>query len=136
MNRVELSRAPLTEAAYFAVEIDPASWEVVMLDQRRLPREVVYYRYRKPDEVVAAIRDMVVRGAPAIGISAAYALALQAHLERGDAKSFLIANGVASRVLNAARPTAVNLAWGGAPPGGRAAGGCVARSGNARDRPA
>ena len=75
MNRVELSRAPLTEAPYFAVEIDPVSWEIVMLDQRRLPREVVYYRYRKPDEVVAAIRDMVVRGAPAIGISAAYALA-------------------------------------------------------------
>jgi hypothetical protein len=41
MNRVELSRAPLTQASYFAVEIDPASWEIVMLDQRRLPREVV-----------------------------------------------------------------------------------------------
>ncbi|HET6331700.1 MAG TPA: S-methyl-5-thioribose-1-phosphate isomerase [Polyangiales bacterium] len=121
MNQVELSRAPLTEASYFAVEIDPASWEIVMLDQRRLPREVVYYRYRKPDEVVAAIRDMVVRGAPAIGISAAYALALQAHLERGDTKSFLVANGVASRLLNAARPTAVNLAWAIARMGRRAA---------------
>jgi methylthioribose-1-phosphate isomerase len=111
MNGVELSRAPLSEASYFAVEIDPASWEIVMLDQRRLPREVVYYRYTKPDEIVNAIRDMVVRGAPAIGMSAAYALALQAHHERGDAKSFLMSNGVASRVLNAARPTAVNLAW-------------------------
>ncbi len=111
MKHIELSRAPLTEAPFFAVEIDPRSWEIVMLDQRRLPREVVYYRYTKPDEVVAAIRDMVVRGAPAIGISAAYALAQLAHGERGDAKSFLVANGVASRVLNAARPTAVNLAW-------------------------
>jgi methylthioribose-1-phosphate isomerase len=64
---------------------------------------------------------MVVRGAPAIGIAAAYGLALQAHLERGDAKSFLMANGVASRILNAARPTAVNLAWAIARMGRRAA---------------
>ncbi|HKU39078.1 MAG TPA: S-methyl-5-thioribose-1-phosphate isomerase, partial [Polyangiales bacterium] len=111
MKHAELSRPPLTEASYFAVEIDPETWEIVMLDQRRLPREVVYYRYTKPDEVVVAIREMVVRGAPAIGISAAYALAQLAHGERGDAKSFLLANGVASRLLNAARPTAVNLAW-------------------------
>ena len=111
MSVVELSRAPLTEAPYFAVEIDPRSWEIVMLDQRRLPREVVYHRYTKPDQVVVAIKDMVVRGAPAIGISAAYALAQLAHGERGDAKTFLVANGVASRILNAARPTAVNLAW-------------------------
>jgi methylthioribose-1-phosphate isomerase len=107
----ELSRPPLTAAKHFAVEIDPASWQIVMLDQRRLPREVVYYRYDKPDQIVAAIRDMVVRGAPAIGISAAYALAQQAHLERGDAKTFLLAHGVASRHLGDARPTAVNLAW-------------------------
>jgi methylthioribose-1-phosphate isomerase len=70
---------------------------------------------------VTAIRDMVVRGAPAIGIAAAYGLALQAHIERGDAKSFLMANGVASRILNAARPTAVNLAWAIARMGRRAA---------------
>jgi len=107
----ELSRPPLTGAKHFAVELDPVSWHIVMLDQRRLPREVVYHRYGKPDQIVAAIRDMVVRGAPAIGISAAYALAVQAHLERGDAKTFLLAHGVASRHLGDARPTAVNLAW-------------------------
>jgi methylthioribose-1-phosphate isomerase len=111
MNAAQLSRAPLTAAPYFAVEIDPETWQIVMLDQRRLPREVVYYRYDKPDQIVTAIRDMVVRGAPAIGISAAYALALMAHRERGDAPTFLLANGVASRALGAARPTAVNLAW-------------------------
>jgi methylthioribose-1-phosphate isomerase len=111
MNAPHLSRAPLTAAKHFSVEIDPETWQIVMLDQRRLPREVVYYRYDKPDQIVAAIRDMVVRGAPAIGISAAYALALQAHRERGDAQAFLLANGVASRALGAARPTAVNLAW-------------------------
>ncbi|HET8934765.1 MAG TPA: S-methyl-5-thioribose-1-phosphate isomerase [Polyangiales bacterium] len=111
MNAPQMSRAPLTAASYFAVEIDPETWQIVMLDQRRLPREVVYYHYDKPDQIVAAIRDMVVRGAPAIGISAAYALALMAHRERGDAATFLLANGVASRALGAARPTAVNLAW-------------------------
>jgi methylthioribose-1-phosphate isomerase len=106
-----LSRAPLSEADYFAVEFDPETYEVVLLDQRKLPREVVYHRYAKPDGVAQAIRDMVVRGAPAIGIAAAYAMALQAHLERGDARAFLLANGIAGRVLGATRPTAVNLAW-------------------------
>lgn len=107
----QLSRPPLSEADYFAVELDPATSEVVMLDQRRLPTEVVYHRYQKPDQVADAIRTMVVRGAPAIGIAAAYGMALQAHLERGDARSFLLALGVAGRVLGATRPTAVNLGW-------------------------
>lgn len=107
----ELSRAPLSGADWFAVEYDPATDEVVMLDQRLLPGELLYRRYRKPDELVTAIRDMVVRGAPAIGISAAYGLALLARGEQGDAKMFLVANGVAGRALNATRPTAVNLAW-------------------------
>jgi methylthioribose-1-phosphate isomerase len=107
----ELPRAPLSLAGYFAVELDPEAGEVVMLDQRRLPREVVYHRYQKPDQVLEAIRDMVVRGAPAIGIAAAYGLALQARLERGNAQSFLLAHGIAGRMLGGARPTAVNLAW-------------------------
>jgi methylthioribose-1-phosphate isomerase len=93
------------------VELDPATGEVVMLDQRLLPGEVVYHRYSKPDEVAEAIRAMVVRGAPAIGIAAAYGLVLLAQQERGDAKAFLVAHGVAGRFLNATRPTAVNLAW-------------------------
>ena len=106
-----LSRAPLSGADSSAVEYDPETREVVMLDQRRLPTEVVYHRYQKPDQVADAIRDMVVRGAPAIGIAAAYALVLQAQREPGDVKSFLMACGVAGRVLGATRPTAVNLAW-------------------------
>jgi methylthioribose-1-phosphate isomerase len=121
LTRVELPRAPLSGADYFAVEFDPERGEVVMLDQRKLPSEIVYYRYTKPDQLVDAIRDMVVRGAPAIGIAAGYALALQARLERGDAKSFLLANGVAGKALGRARPTAVNLAWAIARMGRRAA---------------
>jgi methylthioribose-1-phosphate isomerase len=76
---------------------------VVFLDQRRLPAEVAEVECRSAREVAAAIRSMVVRGAPAIGIAAAYGYALAA------------ANGEdleeAERVLRAARPTAVNLAW-------------------------
>ncbi|MEZ4335349.1 MAG: S-methyl-5-thioribose-1-phosphate isomerase [Sandaracinaceae bacterium] len=113
MSRPELSRAPLSgpSQGFFAVEIEPETGEVWMLDQRRLPTEVVYHRYTKPDEVADAIRTMVVRGAPAIGISAAYALAQVAAAQRGDAASFLVANGAAGRVLDGTRPTAVNLAW-------------------------
>jgi len=109
--RPPLSRAPLSGAAYSAVEYDPADDAVVMLDQRLLPTQITYLRYKKPDEIADAIRTMVVRGAPAIGIAAAYAIAQLAAHEHGDAAMFLIANGVAGRVLSQARPTAVNLGW-------------------------
>ena len=76
---------------------------VVLLDQRRLPLEEVELRCTTAGEVAAAIKTMVVRGAPAIGIAAAYGLALAA--ARGDDV------GAADRVLRASRPTAVNLGW-------------------------
>ena len=111
MTTPSLPRAPLSGADYFAVEFDPERREVVMLDQRLLPGAIVYHRYQKPDQVAEAIRSMVVRGAPAIGIAAAYAMVLNAQLERGSPQLFLVANGVAGRVLGQTRPTAVNLAW-------------------------
>jgi methylthioribose-1-phosphate isomerase len=76
---------------------------VVLLDQRRLPGEVAYLECRTIAELAEAIRTLAVRGAPAIGIAAAYGIALAAaHGEDlGDAAS----------VLRASRPTAVNLAW-------------------------
>jgi methylthioribose-1-phosphate isomerase len=76
---------------------------VVLLDQRRLPDEVAEVRCATATEVADAIRDMVVRGAPAIGIAAAYGLALAAL--RGDDL------GEAEQVLAESRPTAVNLPW-------------------------
>ena len=76
---------------------------VVLLDQRRLPDEVVDVSCFSAAEVARAIRAMVVRGAPAIGVAAAYGLAL-ASLRGEDL-------GEAERVLAASRPTAVNLAW-------------------------
>ena len=76
---------------------------VVLLDQRRLPDEVVQLRCASAAEVADAIRAMVVRGAPAIGVAAAYGMALAD--VRGDDL------GEAERVLAASRPTAVNLPW-------------------------
>ena len=77
---------------------------VVLLDQRRLPDERVELRLESSAEVAEAIRSMAIRGAPAIGIAAAYGLALAA--ERGEDLD------VARAVLGASRPTAVNLAHG------------------------
>ncbi len=76
---------------------------VVLLDQRRLPDDVVEVRCGTPAEVAEAIRTMVVRGAPAIGVAAAYGMALAA--VRGDDLA------AADAVLRTSRPTAVNLAW-------------------------
>jgi methylthioribose-1-phosphate isomerase len=76
---------------------------VVFLDQRLLPLEEVDVDCFSAAEVADAIRTMVVRGAPAIGIAAAYGYALAA--ERGEDLA------AAERVLRASRPTAVNLGW-------------------------
>ncbi len=83
-----------------------------LLDQRRLPFEEVHLDCRSADEVAAAIRDLVVRGAPAIGIAAAWGVVLEAQLlaQAGQQVSLQILEPVLLR-LNAARPTAVNLAW-------------------------
>jgi methylthioribose-1-phosphate isomerase len=76
---------------------------VVFLDQRRLPLEEVEVECRSAAEVADAIRTMVVRGAPAIGIAGAYGYALAAG--RGEDLA------AAERVLRESRPTAVNLGW-------------------------
>jgi methylthioribose-1-phosphate isomerase len=77
--------------------------KVVLLDQRRLPDEEVELECTTVDELVVAIRELAIRGAPAIGVAAAYGLALAA--ARGDDVA------VAAASLASARPTAVNLAW-------------------------
>jgi methylthioribose-1-phosphate isomerase len=77
--------------------------KVVLLDQRRLPDEVVELECRTVDELVSAMRELAIRGAPAIGVAAAYGLALAA--VRGDDLD------AAAAALAGSRPTAVNLAW-------------------------
>jgi methylthioribose-1-phosphate isomerase len=72
---------------------------LLVLDQRRLPTEEVWLTCRSPEQVAKAIRSLAVRGAPAIGLAAAYGMALA-----GDRPA-------AAEALRSARPTAVNLAW-------------------------
>ncbi len=80
-----------------------------MLDQRMLPSREVWIEYRDAASVAGGIRDMVVRGAPAIGIAAAYGVALEAVNGPDDGMTERLEE--AGRVLIDARPTAVNLAW-------------------------
>lgn len=87
----------------------PVAWDgdaVVYLDQRLLPREVRYERARSAEELEAAIRSLAVRGAPCIGVFAAYGIAA---LRRGiaDDAEFL----AAAQRVRGSRPTAVNLSW-------------------------
>lgn len=84
---------------------------VRLLDQRRLPAEEVYVTLRSAPEVAEAIRQMVVRGAPAIGVTAAYGVALAASVAAAEGRDVRLEVEAACGVLVAARPTAVNLAW-------------------------
>jgi methylthioribose-1-phosphate isomerase len=78
--------------------------ELVLLDQRLLPAERVEQRYARWQDIAEAIRTMVVRGAPAIGVAAAYGVAVAARSARAELDA-------ACPGLIAARPTAVNLPW-------------------------
>ena len=83
-------------------EVTPIVWKgdrLELLDQRRLPDQTAWVTCRTAEEVAAAIRDMVVRGAPAIGCAAAFGVVLG----RGSDSSY--------EVLRKSRPTAVNLFW-------------------------
>jgi methylthioribose-1-phosphate isomerase len=83
-----------------------------MIDQRVLPAEFRYLRYASAEAVAEGIRDMVVRGAPAIGCAAAYGVALEALLRRdASVPDFARMMERGFEVLAASRPTAVNLFW-------------------------
>jgi methylthioribose-1-phosphate isomerase len=83
-----------------------------LLDQRKLPLLEEYIECRNADDVAAAIRDLVVRGAPAIGIAAAWGVALEARrLRELRERPSLQSLDASLHKLKAARPTAVNLAW-------------------------
>ena len=104
----------MRERLLAAEKVIAIKWQtgcLTLLDQRRLPIETCWLHYHSAADVAQAIRDMVVRGAPAIGIAAAYGLVLglRARLtEGGDWRSALEAD---FQVLASARPTAVNLFW-------------------------
>jgi methylthioribose-1-phosphate isomerase len=95
--------------------VEPIEWTregVVMLDQRRLPGEVVYHTYTDYREVARAIKDMVIRGAPAIGVAAAMGIALG--VEHSNAKTLAELRAEFPAICDAmarTRPTAVDLFW-------------------------
>jgi len=87
--------------------------KVVMIDQTKLPNELVFVEYDDYNQVADAIRNLVVRGAPAIGISGAFGLALAALQSNASTKENLLEDlEKAKKILFETRPTAVNLAWG------------------------
>ncbi len=94
--------------------VPTVAWEngaVVMVDQRRLPHEETFVRCRDHHEVAAAITDMVIRGAPAIGVAAALGLALGARNSASEGGTLRTEWDDICSTLSASRPTAVNLFW-------------------------
>jgi methylthioribose-1-phosphate isomerase len=102
----------LNKEANFMRTVEWLDGQVQLIDQRELPWKLTFLACKDYREVAAAITDMVVRGAPAIGATAAFGMALASQqstaLDMGSHLEFL---EVAALILKKARPTAVNLAW-------------------------
>jgi methylthioribose-1-phosphate isomerase len=92
--------------AYRTIWLNDDKWSVEVIDQTRFPHEFETQTLRTMDDAASAISTMVVRGAPLIGVTAAYGMALAARNNPGD-----IALRQAYDVLHATRPTAINLRW-------------------------
>jgi len=87
--------------------------KVVMIDQTKLPNKLEFVEYGDFNQVADAIRTMIVRGAPAIGVSGAFGLALAALQSKATTKEELLSDlKNAKQILFETRPTAVNLGWG------------------------
>ncbi|MGY3494986.1 S-methyl-5-thioribose-1-phosphate isomerase [Bradyrhizobium sp. USDA 4502] len=89
-----------------SIWLEPDGWSVGAIDQRRLPHEFIVAKLTTADEAGEAIRSMLVRGAPLIGATAAYGVALAM---RADASNAALER--AGKMLLATRPTAINLKW-------------------------
>ncbi len=85
---------------------------VVMVDQRKLPAQEIYVRCKTPKEVARAIKTMVIRGAPAIGVAAAMGIALGMRKSKAlGTKQFAVELNKIAALMAGTRPTAVNLFW-------------------------
>ncbi|MGY3587815.1 methylthioribose-1-phosphate isomerase [Bradyrhizobium sp. USDA 4341] len=89
-----------------SIWLEPDGWSVGAIDQRRLPHEFIVAKITTADEAGEAISSMLVRGAPLIGATAAYGMALAIRADSSDA-----ALDRAGKMLAATRPTAINLKW-------------------------
>jgi len=87
--------------------------QVIMIDQTKLPNELVFVTFTDYNDVAEAIRTLVVRGAPAIGVSGAFGMALAGLQSKAETKEELLDDlQKAQKILFMTRPTAVNLVWG------------------------
>jgi methylthioribose-1-phosphate isomerase len=91
--------------AFRTITYDENKNEVTILDQTRLPEEETYLKIRSASDMYVAIKNMNVRGAPLIGVAAAYGVVLEAYAGDPDRVT------KACDLLRSARPTAVNLSW-------------------------
>jgi methylthioribose-1-phosphate isomerase len=91
---------------------DEEKQALCIINQRSLPAKLEIVTMQAPEEVNSAIRNMTVRGAPAIGAAAAFGLALAANQSRAQSADLFLADiAAASSLLRTSRPTAVNLTW-------------------------
>src|SRR5207248_3307948 len=94
------------------LEFEESQRALILLDQTRLPRETVFVACRTAEDVAEAIKKMQVRGAPAIGVTAAYGMALAALAHPSNSVAeFQTALDEAASTLRQSRPTAINLQW-------------------------
>src|SRR6478736_6810120 len=100
---------------YHLVVLPTIEWQpdaVVMIDQRKLPGQEIYVRCKTGPEVARAIKTMVIRGAPAIGVAAAMGIALAMNRSKAQGtKQFAVEFNKVCDLMAATRPTAVNLFW-------------------------
>ena len=98
------------------MELRTVEWKnnsVGMIDQTKLPNELVFVTYTDYNDVANAIRTLVVRGAPAIGVSGAFGMALAVLQSSSESLDGLLSDlEKAKKILFETRPTAVNLSWG------------------------
>src|ERR1043166_6211460 len=104
---------PRPTPLYDRLMLPTIEWQpdaVVMVDQRKLPGQEIYLRCKTPAEVARAIKTMVIRGAPAIGVAAAMGIALGARRSKATGtQKFAAELQKISEMMAAARPTAGNL---------------------------
>ena len=98
-----------------STHVYPIIWQddsVLLIDQTRLPNEYTFVEISRCEDMAVAIKSMIVRGAPAIGVAAAYGMYLGAReIQTGDKEEFLTRLELVAQLLRSTRPTAVNLFW-------------------------
>ena len=110
-NNDEVIQMGIDDVGTMIFAVDYRDGKLMILDQTQLPRQEVYIELSDKESVWRAIKTLQVRGAPAIGVAAAYGLYISTRDYIGDIKGFFEHVAEIKEYLNSARPTAVNLEW-------------------------